>query len=235
MVLCNSESAAVQLKERASCSPGKVRVVRNPLPIAAIQAEARTARAQPALPPCDRPFILSVGRFCDGKGFPELIEAFHRIANEVPHHLVLVGDGPLRDRLEQQARELKLEQRVIFAGWNENPTPFMARCQIFAFSSECEGLPNAVLEAMAAGAPVVSTNCTSWIEDFARRGACVTVPVRDRGQLAAAMRSVLGDELLRQRLCQRAAEVVEGFDTVAVAAERNGILLSALEQHGVRG
>ena len=107
----------------------------------------------------DKPVVLGVGRLAPQKDFRMLIRAFARIAAERDLNLVILGKGPDLDALKAEAKELGVETRVFFPGFVGNPEAYMRRARVFALSSRNEGFPGALIEALEAGAAIVSTDC----------------------------------------------------------------------------
>jgi len=106
--------------------------------------------------------ILTCGRLLPVKGHIALIRAFTKIATAVPDaKLIILGDGPLQKQIDTLIQRLDLENRVFLPGFQKNPYAWMARCKLFVLSSQREGFPNALLEAMALDRPVVSVDCRS--------------------------------------------------------------------------
>jgi len=106
--------------------------------------------------------ILSSGRLLPVKGHISLIRAFAKIAPTVPDvKLVILGDGPLHQQIDALIQQLDMEKRIFLPGFQKNPYAWVARCKLFVLSSLSEGFPNALLEAMALGRPVVSVDCRS--------------------------------------------------------------------------
>ncbi len=104
--------------------------------------------------------FLSIGRFEPQKGFDMLLDAFSMIANKYTRiHLVILGDGPLREELENKINVLHLEDRVHLPGFESNILPYLYYAQALVSSSVYEGLPNVLIESITVGTPVIATNC----------------------------------------------------------------------------
>ncbi|OAQ21127.1 glycosyltransferase [Thermosulfurimonas dismutans] len=141
----------------------KMEVIPNPHPLELYRAKAR-APLSPAEEAIFRkgPVFINMGRLTFQKGQWFLIRAFRKMVDECPDaRLVILGDGELRDKLEELVRNLGLEGRVHFLGVQRNPFKFLARAHCFVFTSLWEGLPNVLIEALAIGVPVISVDCPS--------------------------------------------------------------------------
>jgi len=168
------------------------------------------------------PYIVSVGRLEESqKDFTTLLHAYAQLVQEgIEERLVLVGDGASRPQLEALARSLGISGRVTFAGFQSNPHAWIRQARLLAFSSKMEGLPNVLLEGLAVGQVVVSTDCPTGPREILDDGrAGLLVPVGDAAQLAAAMRQGLQDAPLREALLAHAARHIEqmGFGPTAQA------------------
>lgn len=137
---------------KGDIEPKSLRVITNPCPVAQIRAMAQ--EDDPDLP--TTPYIVNVARLVPQKGHALLLDAFAR--TRIPHQLVIVGEGPLRQDLEQKARSLGIADRVLFAGKRTNPYPWMQRADLFVLASEYEGLGIVLTEALACGTPILSTD-----------------------------------------------------------------------------
>ena len=150
--------------------------------------------------------IITVGSMKAVKNHPLLLRAFAQL--ELPNaRLMFVGGGAGRDALLSLAQELGVADRVILAGFQPDPTPFYKTADLFVLSSDYEGFGNVIVEALACGTPVVSTDCPSGpgeILDHGRFGRLV--PVGDADALASAMREALEAPIDRDALKNRAAE-----------------------------
>jgi glycosyltransferase involved in cell wall biosynthesis len=140
------------------------------------------------------------------KDFPTLLKAFARVRAVRPARLLILGEGKERTELEVLARELGVASDVALPGFVPNPFPHMMRASVFVLSSAWEGLPGVLIEAMACGCPVVSTDCPSGPAEILDGGVYgPLVPVGDDAALAKAILSVLETPPDPERLRARAA------------------------------
>ena len=112
--------------------------------------------------------ISVVGRFCKEKGFEYLLEAFAKAAKNTDMGLVMIGDGTYKGKYLSIIKELCIEDKVYFTGFQNNPYKYMAKSDIFVLSSLSEGFPNVLAEAMSLGLPVIATNCYSGPAEILR-------------------------------------------------------------------
>ena len=156
--------------------------------------------------------IVSVGRLSKEKGQADLIRAFARLRDQAALPsicLVIVGDGPELSRLEQLSRSLGVSQMIRFAGFQPNVSHYLSIADVFALPSHSEGCPNALLEAMAAGVPVVATS-VGGVPDIAQNeGNALVVESEDIGGMATAMSRLLTDKALGARLAVSARSVLQ--------------------------
>lgn len=160
--------------------------------------------------------VVHAGRFCAQKNQELLLDAFAGLRGR-PAELWMLGEGPLEGRLRRRARSLGLERQVRWLGFQRNPYPFFRAADCFALSSDHEGLPNALLEAMACGTAVVATRCPYGPEELIRDGVSGRLtPVGDAGALGGALLALCSDRPQAARLgaAGRARVAVE-FDTQA--------------------
>jgi glycosyltransferase involved in cell wall biosynthesis len=173
--------------------------------------EARTAEARRRLGLPPGPLLVFVGRLDPQKGLHALIAAMQSPAVEASGaHLLLLGDGPQRAELEQAVRRGGMSEHVLFRGLVADVAPYLRACDIFVFPSLGEGMPNALLEAMASGLPCVASaigGCRDVITD-GQTG--VLVPAGDAAALRGALEELLQSPALRERLGAAAQQ-----DTVA--------------------
>jgi len=177
-------------------SERKVRMIHNG--VALDRPAMANASLRAALSPTpDRPLMLTVARLHPQKGLGYLLSA----AACVPGAVFLVaGDGPQRGALEAESRRLGLAERVIFLGHREDVPALLACCDLFVLPSLFEGLPVSVLEAMAAGKPVIATAVGGTDEVVVHGETGLLVQPGDAGALAEAIQLLLADSGLADRL-----------------------------------
>jgi len=181
---------------------------------AACQAEAE-ARTR------DEQYILFAGRLVERKGVKFLIDAFSRIHNEIPHRLVIVGDGPEKDNLMVQAARLGLCPRIVFAGWvpQHDLKAYFRNCTVFVNPSvldkrgDTEMLGVVQLEAMTFGKPVIASRIGGIVDTVSDEVNGLLVPPGDATSLAQAILRLAKNRALARRLGKKGREtVLEKFD-----------------------
>lgn len=178
--------------------------------------------------------LLHVGRFAPQKNHLLLMEAFALAVKEYPTmQLWLVGDGPLRPAVEKALAEIKLEGEVLFLGIRDDVPELLAGCDAFILSSDYEGVPLAVLEAMAASKPVIAT-AVGGVPELVEDGLTgVLVPPRDPQALAQGILRLVKDPGLRQRMGKAAQKrALELFDIARTAREYEALYLKLLKECG---
>ena len=139
------------------------------------------------------PVMLAVGRLTKQKDFITLIHAFALVRKQCPAKLVIIGEGEERQNLETKVMELGIQDDVDLPGFVENPYAYMAGATLFVLSSIYEGLPTVLIEAMALGLPIVSTDCPSGPSEILENGKYGTlVPIGDKTTMAhGILRTIL--------------------------------------------
>ncbi|MDH3993883.1 MAG: glycosyltransferase [Gammaproteobacteria bacterium] len=206
-VVTVSDAVARELLDELALTPGSVETIYNPVVNQGLLDKSREPLDHPWFTAGAPPVILGVGRLTEQKDFATLIRAFARVREKREARLVLLGEGRLREELEELARHLGIHEDVGMPGFVDNPFRYMARSAALALSSEYEGLPGVLIQAMACGCPVVSTNCPGGSEevlDSGRFGQLVNVG--DADALASALASTLSTPLDRDVLIRRAEE-----------------------------
>lgn len=156
--------------------------------------------------------IVGAGRLNEQKNFPLLISAFARIADKFPEYkLVIYGKGSLLESLKDLAKEKGVENRVEFPGFVSNMPETLERASMFVLSSDYEGMPNALMEAMAVGVPSVSTDCGGGGARFLIQDGenGLLVPQKDEEKMAEAMEKILSDKDFAEKISENGRKLQE--------------------------
>ena len=198
-----SHGVAQDLGRVACLCQDRIQVIYNPIVAETLFRQAEEPLEHPWFAPGAPPVVLGVGRLVPEKAFSVLLDAF-RIVREmdVDARLVILGEGPERKQLESKAEALGLANHVLFPGFVANPFQWMRRAGVLVLSSMYEGFGNVVVEAMALGTPVVSTDCPGGPREILEGGRWgELVPVGDSRVMA---------EAIVRTLTHRAASRLEG-------------------------
>jgi glycosyltransferase involved in cell wall biosynthesis len=212
-VLAISHGVGEDLLRHGGCRPERLRVIHNPAVDADLEKRALEAPGHPWLATPGPPVVLGVGRLVPQKDFETLLRAFARVRAECEARLVILGEGRERDRLQASAEALGIAADTSLPGAHPNPIAVMARAAVFALSSAWEGFGNVLVEALATGCPVVSTDCPSGPREILEDGRYGRlVPPGDAPALADAILDCLRDpgdrEARRRRARDFSVEVV---------------------------
>jgi N-acetylgalactosamine-N,N'-diacetylbacillosaminyl-diphospho-undecaprenol 4-alpha-N-acetylgalactosaminyltransferase len=217
-IVAVSEGVAHDLRDNFAIPEEKLAVIANPVDLEGIRSKS----AQWPEIPIDGRYVLGVGRLVKSKNFALLIQAF--AASGFPGKLVILGEGPEREALTSLIGGLGLADRVLLPGFVSNPYPIMRRAEIFVLPSNAEGFPNGLVEAMALGIPVISTNCPSGPSELLAerpREAVdglflgehgILAPPGEAAPMASALKS-LEDAELRRAYGQKAAIRASAFSS----------------------
>ena len=222
-VVAVSLGVAEDLVHTISQPRERVQVIHNPVVSPRLHENANCSLDHPWFAPAAPPVVLGVGRLYKSKDFPLLIRAFALVRKERPARLMILGEGEDRPTLEALVRYLGLEEDVKLPGFVENPYQYMKAAAVFALSSRWEGFGLVLVEAMAVGTPVVSTDCLSGPAEILEDGKWGRlVPVGDAEALAGAIISALDDppdpeclhrramDFSLERVTQQYLEVLDG-------------------------
>ena len=193
-VVAVSTGVADDLAERLRLPRSRIHVVPNPIVTSELRDLASRSLDHEWFATGAPPVVIGIGRLTRQKRFDLLIEAFARVRECRDARLMILGEGEERHRLQTLIRELCLEHSVVLQGFVENPFTYLSRAQVFALSSDWEGLPGALIQALACGTPVIATDCDSGPREILQGGRLGRlVPVGDVGSLAHAIQTALNE------------------------------------------
>jgi glycosyltransferase involved in cell wall biosynthesis len=191
VVIAPSHGVAADLRQLMG-DHARIATIPNPIDARAIHRLAQQDPSHPWCQPGREPLIVAVGRLTAQKDLPTLIAAFALVRAKRPVRLLILGEGEEKASLQRMIDERGLREHAQLAGFATNPFSFMQRAAAYVLSSRFEGLPNALLQALAVGAPVIATDCPSGpreILDDGRWGRLV--PIGDPQAMADAILATL--------------------------------------------
>lgn len=215
----------VQTKAARAAFPrwlrGRIIAIPNPISPGAIGARPFEGR---------QTTVVALGRLGHEKGFDLLIEAFAKVAAAHPGwRLIILGEGSERRALEDLRDRCRVADRVDLPGTTTRPFDELGVAGIFVLPSRVEGFPNALIEAMAGGAPSISTDCRSGPAEIVHDGVDgLLVPTEDVAAMAAALDRLMGDPTLRRALGARATEVSSRLDPGIIGARWDDLIATAV-------
>ncbi len=236
-LIANAKGVARDVVRTCGVSPEKVTVIFNPKNLKRIRAQSEEPVSHRWLGVNKTlPVVIAAGRLREQKGFEALLEAFTCLQTSVPSRLIILGPAgnSTTNRFIAKIAELGITEQVDFAGYVDNPHAYVAKADVFVMPSLWEGLPNALIEALICGTPIVSTDCDSGPREilapdtdpfmriqkgieWAPYGALV--PVNGIKEISEAIALLLGDPALREkyRHAERERSVVFDEDTIVDA------------------
>lgn len=191
-IIAVSDGVANDLSNYINIPRSKIHVVYNPILTSEIERLAMKKNSHPWLQNKSSSVILSVGRLNAQKDFPTLIRAFNLLVKKRKARLIILGEGECRAEIEELITDLNLQEIVDLPGFENNPYSYFKNCDLFVLSSIYEGLPSVLLEALAIGCPIVSTDCESGPYEILEGGKYgELVPVGDYNAMAGAISRTL--------------------------------------------
>ena len=215
-IVAVSQGVAADLVQNVGLEKEQIRVIYNPIVTAELNRLATEPLSHPWLTDGSPPVILAVGRLAPQKAFNNLLEAFVCTRAQVRCRLIILGDGPQRSLLENRASELGIADDVDLPGFVANPYAYMRRAALLVSSSDFEGFGNVLVESLAVGTPVVSTDCPSGPREILQDGKFGRlVPIGMPKALSDAILETLANPPPPDRL----REAVQRFGADAVVSQ----------------
>ena len=220
-IVAVSGGVAADLADFGRLSERNIRVIHNPVFDTDVETRAQAPANHSWFDGKGPPIVVAAGRLHRQKGFDLLLEAFAIARAEVDCRLVILGEGPERAALTATAERLGLAYDIDMPGFADNPFPLMRRAGAFVLSSRWEGFPNALVEAMACGAPVIAADCPSGPREILGDGryGMLVPPENPRalGQALIAMLTARPDTQISETRAQ-------SFSVAAAAAQYLDVL-----------
>lgn len=206
-IIALSHGLADDLVQGYGVDPARIEVIYNPTVTDKLLEKAQEPVNHEWFNDSQIDVVLGVGSLSKQKAFPTLLRAFASVKRERSTRLLILGGGPERSTLEALCGDLGITDRVELPGAVANPYRYMANADVFALSSQFEGCPNVLIEAMACGCPVVATDCPNGPSEILEGGRYgPLVPVGDDRKLAEALEEVLEEPLDSDLLRTRAQD-----------------------------
>lgn len=236
-IVAVSEGVAERWKAKFRISGDRLTTICNPVVSPDIDALANAVPDHPWMMDAAIPVVLACGRLARQKDYPTLLRAFGELRRRRACRLVVIGPdlrgGSASEKLVRQIRQLDLQDAVDFIGWKDNPYAYMARASVFVLSSRYEGLPTVLIEALACGTRVVSTDCPSGPDEILENGRYGTlVPVGDAGALANALEDALAVPSTNRE--EARASVTERFGLENIVRRYEELMESVRERDRTR-
>lgn len=196
LVIATTEKMKNEFLEESKLPAKKVTVIPNPISIDSVTRLSKEKVTHPWFLIDNLPIIISIGRLEHVKGFDKLIKAFSLLNAEMPVKLVILGEGPLRQPLENLAKSLNVDSDIWMPGFVNNIYPYLSCSDVFTLTSDYEGFPNGMLEAMACGTSVVAFNCPGGVSEILEDGRWGTLvsPGDVEGLFEALHATILSSE-----------------------------------------
>ncbi|WP_342042374.1 glycosyltransferase [Bacillus sp. OTU2372] len=203
-IVAVSNGVGENISEITNISNDKITVIHNPVINEEFILNYQQTKAYEK--PEGYKLIVSIGRLSPEKDYTTLIAAFHMVRQHLPVKLMIIGEGPERDKLQDLINKLNIMEDVSLPGFKKNPLGYLKAADLFVLSSVTEGLPTVLIESLYSKTPIVSTNCPSGPDEILCNGEYGQLtPVGDAKQLAKAIeQSILEAEKDGSKLRNRA-------------------------------
>jgi glycosyltransferase involved in cell wall biosynthesis len=222
-IICLCDAAIDDMVEHLGISRAKLVRIYNPVDVEMLLRLAENAESPYTGP---GPHAIAMGRLQREKAYDMLLWAFSSVLKAFPQaQLTILGEGPLETQLKKQAVELGVDHAVAFPGFQKNPWPYVKHADLFVLASRFEGLPNALLEALALGVPVVATDCPGGVREIQKSAPeIVLVPAEDHVALAGAIVAALSKPKSERPSSRQVAESLSDFDLQEIVREYSQLL-----------
>lgn len=226
IIIVNSKGSANAIEKNIKyISKNKIKILNNPVIDEKLINKSNFLVNHKWLCPKKHPVILGVGRLTIQKDFETLIKAYKIVRDKIQCKLIILGEGELRKKLYLLVEELGIKEDVDMPGFIDNPFNYMKNCDVFVLSSKYEGSPNVLIQAMAVGNRIVSTNCNSGPAELITSDEYgYLVPVGNVEEMANAIfNSILNGNEKLKRKDLKSYEIEEVIDNLLKIFEEKGL------------
>ncbi len=231
-IVAVSRGVAEDVSKIFSIPLSKIKVIYNPVVDEHIISLSREEVKHPWFREHSHPIIISVGSLTAGKGHRYLLEGVKKLVQRIPVHVVILGQGPEEKNLRLLSRRLGIEKFVDFLGFQKNPYKFIAKSDLFVLPSLWEGFGLAVIEAMACGIPVITTNCKGGIKEiFSTPEEGCLVPPADSESLYKSILKLLTDKQLYQQMKEKGRKRAQEFRVDKIVREYEEFFMEILRRN----
>lgn len=232
-VIALSRGVKANLVDRYKIKPKHIEVIYNPVDINSIQQRAKRgkiAEEHQFIFSSNKKVIITAGRLVAEKDQHTLLTAFAKVTKGIDSHLVILGEGELESTLKERAKQLGIEKDVHFIGFLQNPYVYFKRADLFALSSKNEGFGHVLVEALATGTPIVSTNCKPGAEEVLEHGEFGKIcEVGNADEMAKKIKNVLTlDETERNLMIEKGLRRANDFDAPIIVKQYENIFTQVL-------
>lgn len=205
----------------------KIECIYNPIKINDIREKAKEKIEENL----EKPFIIGIGRLERQKNFILLIRAYKILLDrEFKHRLIILGQGSQKECLVNEVKKMKIDEKVKFLGFKENPYKYLKQADVFVQSSIYEGLPTVLIEALALNIPVVATNCPDGAKEILDNGKYgLLVNMNDEKALADAIEKILSDKDLQRKYKLKSGDGINRFDDKCITNLFEKLFLKMME------
>jgi len=232
-VIALSNGVKENLISRYHVKRDLIEVIYNPVDIQYIEASMKEPLAEPyeAIYTSSEKVIVTAGRLVKEKDHATLLRAFKQVTEQIPSHLVILGEGELESSLKALAKQLKIEPNVHFVGFQPNPYAFFHRADVFVLTSITEGFGHVLVEALTVETPVVSTRCAPGGEEVLENGTYGKLcNVGDDKAIATSLIEVLQyDDEQRQAMMTKGKERAATFSVEEIVNQYERTFLETLK------
>jgi glycosyltransferase involved in cell wall biosynthesis len=212
MIISVARGVATDLKDTYNVPADKTIVIYNSIDLESIEKLLKEHIDNFPFLKQSIPVIISCGRLMEQKNYALLLKAFAKVRETIESKLVILGEGEEKYSLVKIADDLNIADDVFFLGFKQNPFKYMAHADVFVLSSLYEGFGNVIIEAMASGVPVISTQAPTGPEEIITNGIDgILVPVNDVKALADSIQSVLTSDTLKKQLTKAGTKRAQDF------------------------